>query len=200
MGGVRPRFEYSAAGEGRVDDHLQELRQCFRIATHLASGSVFEVMRYILSRMKHLFILSSFLLSLTFSVSGQTAAPKQPQPVLYKTGNPADWPKEQGAVVSARKNHKILLENDEVRVLEVTVLPGEKESVHHHQWPSVLYITQAGDFIDRDASGNVIFDTRKLPEPLKFPLTMYKEPEAPHSVENLSKTVAIKLIRVEMKK
>ena len=150
--------------------------------------------------MKPLIIVSCLSLFFTFSISGQTATPKQPQSLLYKTGNPVDWPKDQDAVVSAKKNHKILLENDEVRVLEVTVLPGETEAIHHHRWPSVLYITQAGDFIDRDGSGNVIFDTRKLPEPLKFPLTMYKEPEAPHSVENLSKTVSVKLVRVEMKK
>ncbi len=93
-----------------------------------------------------------------------------------------------------------MLENDTVRVLEVTVLPGETEAVHHHQWPSVLYFMDAGDFIDRDGSGNIIFDTRKLPEPLKFPLTMWKAPEAPHSVENLSKTKKIRLIRVEIKK
>ena len=150
--------------------------------------------------MKPLIIVSCLSLFFTFSVSGQTATPKQPQSPLYKTGNPSDWPKHQDAVVSAKKNHKILLENEEVRVLEVTVLPGETEAIHHHQWPSVLYITQASDFVDRDGSGNVIFDTRKLPESLKFPLTMYKEPEAPHSIENLSKTVSIKLVRVEMKK
>lgn len=121
------------------------------------------------------------------------------QAVVYKTGNPADWPKDQDAIVSAKKNHKIVLENDSVRVLEVTVLPGEIEAVHHHQWPSVLYIMEAGDFIDRDGNGNIIFDTRKLPEPLKFPMTMWKGPEAPHSVENLSKTKSIRLIRVELK-
>ena len=121
------------------------------------------------------------------------------QKLLYKTGNPADWPKDQDAVVSAPNNHKILLENDKVRVLEVTLAPNELEPVHHHQWPSVLYIMEAGDFIDRDADGNVIMDSRKIPEPLVFPLTMYKNPEAPHSVENLSDTKTIKLIRVEMK-
>lgn len=151
--------------------------------------------------MKPLYVVSCVAFIFAISVSGQTSAPlKQPQSLLYKTGDPADWPKEQDAVVSAKKNHKILLENDEVRVLEVTVLPGETEAIHHHQWPSVLYITQAGDFIDRDGAGNIIFDTRKLPEPLKFPLTMYKEPEAPHSIENLSKTASIKLVRIEMKK
>ena len=58
---------------------------------------------------------------------------------------------------------------------------------------------EAGFFIDRDAQGNVIVDSRKIPEPLTFPLAMYKEPEAPHSVENLSDTITIKLIRVEIK-
>ena len=67
-------------------------------------------------------------------------------------------------------------------------------------WNSVLYIQAAGDFIDRDRDGKVIFDTRKLPAPLKLPLTMWKGPEAPHSVENLSKTITIRLIRVEVKK
>jgi hypothetical protein len=122
------------------------------------------------------------------------------QTIGYKTGNPADWPKNQDAVIAAPKNHKILMENEKVRVLEVTLLPGEKEPLHHHQWPSVLYIQTAGDFADYDGEGKVIFDTRTLPTPLVFPMTMYKEPEAPHSVENLSKTITLKLIRVEMKK
>ena len=55
-------------------------------------------------------------------------------------------------------------------------------------WPSVLYILTAGDFVDRDGEGNVILDTRQLKTPLQFPMTMWKDPEAPHSVENLSKT------------
>ncbi|WP_121907648.1 hypothetical protein [Ulvibacter antarcticus] len=91
------------------------------------------------------------------------------------------------------------MENDKVRVLEVTLVLGEKEALHHHRWPSVLYIQEAGDFIDYDGEGNVTFDSRQLPEPLPMPFTMYKDPEAPHSVVNLSKTETIRLIRVEMK-
>ncbi len=118
----------------------------------------------------------------------------------YAKGNPNEWPAEMDAVMAAPKNHKVLLENDNVRVLEVTLLPGEKEPLHCHKWHSVLYIEAAGDFVDHDAAGNILMETRKLPTPLKFPLTMYKEPEAPHWVENLSKTITLRLIRVEMKK
>ena len=118
------------------------------------------------------------------------------QSITYKTGNPADWPAAQDAVVSAPKNHKILLENDNVRVLEVTLAPNELEAVHHHQWPSVLYIMEAGEFIDRDGEGNIILDTRQLPSPLDYPMTIWKGPEAPHSVENLSDTITQRLIPV----
>ncbi|MFZ6023699.1 MAG: hypothetical protein ACOYVG_04500 [Bacteroidota bacterium] len=120
--------------------------------------------------------------------------------IIYQTGNPVNWPKEKDAVIAAPKNHKVILENDNVRVLEVTVLPGETEQVHSHRWPSVLYIQAAGDFIDRDSKGAVIFDSRLLKTPLQFPMTMWKDPEAPHSVENLSKTITLRLIRVEIKK
>lgn len=132
------------------------------------------------------------------AISQGTKNPAE-QKIAYKTGNPADWPKNEDAVIAAPDNHKILLENDKVRMLEVTLLPGQKEPVHHHQWPSVLYIQTAGHFIDYDGVGNIIFDTRILKTPLTFPMAMYKEPEAPHAVENLSKTIVIKLIRVEMK-
>ena len=122
------------------------------------------------------------------------------QTPLGASSNPASWPKSQDAVVSGKRNHKVLLENESVRVLEVSVLPGETEALHHHQWPSVLYFMDAGDFIDRDAHGNILLDTRTLPEPLKFPLTKWKAPEAAHAVENLSKTKTIRLVRVEIKK
>ncbi|MDE3740797.1 hypothetical protein [Maribacter polysaccharolyticus] len=143
------------------------------------------------------FLLGSLLFIGLGGLFGQDN-PKGP-PILYKSGDPADWPLDQDAVISAPNNHKILLENDMVRVLEVTLSPNELEPLHHHQWPSVLYIMEAGDFIDRDGNGNIILDTRQLPSPLTFPLTMWKDPEAPHSVQNLSQTKPIRLIRVEMK-
>ncbi|MAQ29832.1 MAG: hypothetical protein CL950_07620 [Erythrobacter sp.] len=61
-----------------------------------------------------------------------------------------------------------------------------------------MYLQQAGDWIDRDAEGNVIFDSRKVP-PMPFPVTLWKGPEAPHSPVNLSDDVTVRLIRVEIK-
>jgi hypothetical protein len=113
--------------------------------------------------------------------------------------DPDYWQTNLDAVIAAPDNHKIIMENDKVRVLEVTLAPGETEEVHHHQWPSVLYIMEAGDFIDYDSDGNIIMDSRQIKPPLQFPMTMWKDAEGAHSVENLSKTITIRLIRVEMK-
>lgn len=146
---------------------------------------------------KHLFLI--LLVVSTGIVFSQGKDNISDQSLLYKTGNPADWPAELDAVIAAPKNHKILLENEQVRVLEVSLAPGEKEPLHHHKWASILYIQEAGDFIDYDEKDNVIFDTRTLETPLQLPLTMYKGPEAPHAPVNLSETKPIRLIRVEIK-
>jgi len=97
---------------------------------------------------KHLALLLLFVsIGTVFSQEKEKSTDRA---LLYKTGNPADWPSNQDAVIAAPDNHKILMENDKVRVLEVSLSPGETEAVHHHQWPSVLYIQEAGDFVDYD--------------------------------------------------
>ncbi len=46
------------------------------------------------------------------------------------------------AVKAAPKHHKVLFENERVRVLEVTLEPNDEEPVHHHRWPSVFVLDQ----------------------------------------------------------
>jgi hypothetical protein len=42
------------------------------------------------------------------------------------------------AVIAAPDHHKVILENDAVRVLEATVPLHSKEPPHTHFWPSVF--------------------------------------------------------------
>jgi hypothetical protein len=48
------------------------------------------------------------------------------------------------AVVAAPENHKVILENDAVRVLEATVPLHSKEVPHTHFWPSVFFEQTSG--------------------------------------------------------
>ncbi len=108
------------------------------------------------------------------------------------------WTSAQDAVQAAPRNHRVVLENDKVRVLDVIVPPHTKENVHAHCWPSVLYITEAGKYIDYDANGKVLFDSRSLTAALTLPMTIWKDPEAPHAVENLDDK-PLHLVRIELK-
>jgi quercetin dioxygenase-like cupin family protein len=92
----------------------------------------------------------------------------------------------------------VLFENDKVRVLDVTVPPHTREPVHAHCWPSVLYITDAGKYIDYGSDEKVLFDSRSMAAPPTFPMTIWKDPEAPHSIENLDDK-PLHLVRVELK-
>jgi hypothetical protein len=58
------------------------------------------------------------------------------------------------AVTAAPKNHKVLFEDHHVRLLEVTVQPGETENMHLHPYPSVLaYDAAQPSLRNRTASG-----------------------------------------------
>ena len=108
------------------------------------------------------------------------------------------WDATQDAVQAAPQNHRVIFENDKVRVLDVTVAPHTKEPIHAHCWASVLYVTEAGKYVDYGPDGKVLFDSRSLATPPKLPMVIYKDPEAPHAVENLDDK-PLHLIRVEMK-
>ena len=46
------------------------------------------------------------------------------------------------AVAAAPADHKVLFENDRIRVLDVILEPNEEEATHRHRWPSVLISDQ----------------------------------------------------------
>lgn len=53
-------------------------------------------------------------------------------------------PDATDAVAAAPENHKVILENEFVRVLEATVPKGSREPVHTHPWPAVFFEQTSG--------------------------------------------------------
>ena len=127
----------------------------------------------------------------------EAAAQTQRKPT-YDPNDPASWPESLDAVAAAPQNHKVVLENERVRVLEVTVRPGEKEPLHMHRMPSVMYVMAEENIRDYDADGKLLYDSRTDKAPPKTPYTIWMEPQSPHRVENHSKK-ALRLLRVELK-
>ncbi len=108
------------------------------------------------------------------------------------------WPDSLDALIAAPKSHRLLFENERVRVLEVRIAPGEFVPVHTHRWPGAIYIARQTDFIRRDAEGNVLFDSRTAGPPPQEPVVNWTPPLPPHSIENIGGR-EILLITTELK-
>jgi quercetin dioxygenase-like cupin family protein len=56
------------------------------------------------------------------------------------------WPRELDGVTAAPDHHKVLFENDQVRVIETTVRVGDTTPVHTHP-RTVMYVVAGDQFI-----------------------------------------------------
>lgn len=103
------------------------------------------------------------------------------------------------ALIAAPQHHKLLFENDKVRVLDTSIAPGETTAVHTHQWPACLYIISWSDFIRYDADGNILLDSKNLPGTLLPSSAVWSEPLGPHALKNTGDK-NLHVIAVEIKK
>lgn len=118
-------------------------------------------------------------------------------PISTDGTDPATWNPKLEATRSGTRNHKVIFENDDIRVLSVTVRPGETEKLHHHQWPSVLVIDSLTRLADFDKDGKE--QKLPLPDKIDLPLVIKMPPQAAHSVRNLDDKT-FHLTRIEFKK
>lgn len=103
------------------------------------------------------------------------------------------WQPELDAITAAPRNHKTLFENDEVRVLEVTVAPGSREPMHVHRYPAVIYIDSSPHMIEHLQDGSSHDLGVRTPGARWLPVAQG------HSMENVG-DVPLHAIRIELKK
>jgi predicted metal-dependent enzyme (double-stranded beta helix superfamily) len=110
--------------------------------------------------------------------------------------NPAQWDEGKDAVVAAPAHHRVLFEDDMIRVLSVSIGPGETEPPHHHRWPSVFVIDRLVKLRDHDGTGREI--PLPIPDGFELPLTIRMPPQDLHFVRN-EDTVPFHGTRIEFK-
>jgi hypothetical protein len=82
--------------------------------------------------------------------------------------DPSSWDPALDAVIAAPRHHKVIFENDHLRVLDVTLEPNDEEPVHHHRWPSVFVFDQIqGPVHDIAPDGRQLPPNRDLMRALK---------------------------------
>ena len=124
------------------------------------------------------------------------------------------WPDSMDAVNSAPKIHKVLFENDHIRLLEVTVPAGTTEPIHGHKYPSVFAFDAVQPKLkdhqlepSTDNSGNPLDPNSKTQAPHRLfedsdwyaPQCITMGPQAPHQVTILD-TFPQHFYRLEFKK
>jgi hypothetical protein len=101
------------------------------------------------------------------------------------------------ALQAAPGSHRVLLENDRVRVLEVVIEPGAREPEHTHQAASVMIVDEPAR-IRYYAGGELRFESRVGSGSPPGVRVRWLEPEGPHSVENIDEH-RYHAIRIELK-
>lgn len=121
------------------------------------------------------------------------------------------WPDSLDATRAAGANHRVLYENDSIRLLEVLLRPHEYEKMHTHEYPSIMFgprDTASFDIIyyrygyDSGKHSYYVKDSirqhRGGDDRSKPNIAHYLAPEAPHRIRNLS-DATIDVFRVEFK-
>lgn len=105
------------------------------------------------------------------------------------------------AVAAAPKSHRVLLEDEHIRVLRVEVAPGATEPVHEHRWPSIMYFEQPQPitYITYKLDQGRAVEVKRVDAPaLTRSQTVRGEPEGLHAVMNRG-TMPFIAVRVEFK-
>ena len=99
--------------------------------------------------------------------------------------------------IAAPDNHKVIFENELVRVLDIVIPVGTTAPLHTHWTPTLLYHVSGDHSIRRDAQGGILRDTRADPD-FKNDKVTFQPPTPEHTLENTG-SEDIHVIGVELK-
>jgi hypothetical protein len=97
---------------------------------------------------------------------------------------------ELDGVAAAPGQHKVIFENDEVRVVETTIAAGEVTPLHTHLAPTLQYVLSGSHFIRRDERGATMVDTRATPD-FVLPRVQFAVGTPRHTIENTGEDALI---------
>lgn len=115
-----------------------------------------------------------------------------------------EWPEDLDALKAAPDNHKVIYEDDNVRILAVILDGKESEPVHTHKWKSVMWIAkpivpcQITNY-KKDENGNLVKSDSILINEMPVDKGQLIPAEGPTSITNLGYDSGV-AYRIEFKK
>ena len=100
---------------------------------------------------------------------------------------------------AAPGQHKSLLENEFVLVLDVSIPAGVTVPAHLHPWPAVFVTLQPAHLVFRNLADKVVREVRPPTGAAESPKVEWREPDSePASVTNVD-TTEMRALRIELK-
>jgi predicted metal-dependent enzyme (double-stranded beta helix superfamily) len=101
-------------------------------------------------------------------------------------------------MAAAPDHHRVLLENERVRVLDTRLAPGDTTPVHEHGWPAVLHVLSWSDFVRIDRTGKVVLDSRAAGMAPQAGAILWGPALSAHAVRNVGAR-ELHVIAIELK-
>ena len=101
-----------------------------------------------------------------------------------KSADPWPWPESLDGPIAAPDHHRVLWENDRVRVLETTIPAGATTPLHTHRASTVMYVVSGTSFIRRNEHGAVMLDTSAMDPPFVMSPILWSDTGPAHTLEN----------------
>lgn len=130
------------------------------------------------------------------------------KPVMHKKNAPLEkeweWPENLDALKAAPSNHKVVYEDNNVRVLAVILNGKMSEPIHTHKFESVMWIAkpivpcQINNY-KKDKNGNLIKSDSLIIKEMPVDIGQLIDPEGPTSITNLGSDNGV-AYRVEFKR
>ena len=96
------------------------------------------------------------------------------------------------------EHHRVVFENEHVRVMETIIGVGDRTPLHTHLPKHLMVAASGSHFVRRDASGAVVFDTRATEPPSVIKPVDWSDGTPAHTLENTGEDV-IHVTAIELK-
>ena len=141
---------------------------------------------------------------LALGLAGAAAKP----PISTDGSDPRTWDPRTDGPIAAPENHKVVYEDDNIRIISVLIVPGQTEKVHGHMRCAVLVFDEPAKIQDHDGQmrpqvvttllGNIHWPGDGTGPPSPAPFIWLQPPEALHAITN-NDTHPMHLTRLELK-
>lgn len=87
--------------------------------------------------------------------------------------------------IAAPDHHRVVFENEHIRVLEVTIRVGDTAPLHTHLAPHAVIFSSGSQFVRRDETWTILLDTRAGGPDFVIPRYSWSDGQGAHTLENV---------------